>query len=199
VKKPTNTTAEAERDPLGFLVDAMALGGSGAIKRQELHGQHELVKSDTLPSEMAPDTRAMLEKAGVKFLDPVEGDPLFVYAKLPDGWSKRATGHSMHSKLVDDRGRERASIFYKAAFYDRSASLTATSRYGCRVDYDRLEKTGECVAEVVDGDAVIFSTAPRAKTEARWECTSAAIAEARAWLAERFPQWTDPSAYWDEP
>ena len=30
----------------------------------------------------------------------------------------------MHSVIKDERGIERASIFYKAAFYDRKASLS---------------------------------------------------------------------------
>ncbi len=59
---------------------------------------------------------------GIEFLQ--EADDLFVFAILPDGWKKQATDHDMHSELIDDKGVVRARIFYKAAFYDRSASIT---------------------------------------------------------------------------
>jgi hypothetical protein len=42
---------------------------------------------------------------------------------LPDGWQKRATDHDMWSELVDADGVVVASMFYKAAFYDRRAFL----------------------------------------------------------------------------
>ena len=43
--------------------------------------------------------------------------------KLPAGWKKQATDHSMWSKLLDESGAVVASIFYKAAFYDRIAEM----------------------------------------------------------------------------
>lgn len=119
-RRPENTSAN--HDPLAFLVEQMATGA--AIERQEAQGQRSLVSSDTLPASMGPDGRAQLEAAGVKFGDSVEGGRLFVYAELPPGWQKRATDHSMWSELVDETGRVRASIFYKAAFYDRDAFMT---------------------------------------------------------------------------
>ena len=42
---------------------------------------------------------------------------------MPNGWKKQATDHSMWSELIDDKGKVRATIFYKAAFYDQRAFL----------------------------------------------------------------------------
>jgi hypothetical protein len=42
---------------------------------------------------------------------------------LPPGWKVVPTDHSMWSDLVDAKGEKRASIFYKAAFYDRDAFI----------------------------------------------------------------------------
>jgi hypothetical protein len=53
----------------------------------------------------------------------VPGDPLFCDATIPDGWTKKATEHAMWSSIVDTRGIEMVSVFYKAAFYDRSAHM----------------------------------------------------------------------------
>jgi len=96
----------------------------GAIERQEAQGQEQLVNSEQLPVNCVGKEK--LEAAGVIFGDPLPDDPLFCEAKLPDGWKKEATDHSMWSKLVDGYGNERASIFYKAAFYDRDAFMRVT-------------------------------------------------------------------------
>ena len=40
---------------------------------------------------------------------------------MPQGWTRRATDHDMHSEILDEAGKIRISVFYKAAFYDRRA------------------------------------------------------------------------------
>ena len=42
------------------------------------------------------------------------------------------------------KGRKRAAIFYKAAFYDRNADLSLTSRFSFGLDYG-LEDAVQCV------------------------------------------------------
>ncbi len=128
-KYPTNTTHEANTNPMLVLLDAMMMGGSGAIERSEQRGQQELIESDTIPSsfgrynDKAEGERKLLEM-GFVLGDPVPGDDMFRFATLPPGWKKVVTDHSMWSKIVDETGKERCSIFYKAAFYDRSAHLS---------------------------------------------------------------------------
>ena len=51
-------------------------------------------------------------------------DDLFVNVTLPPSWQVNPTDHSMWSELVDSDGVVRAQIFYKAAFYDRSAFIS---------------------------------------------------------------------------
>ena len=96
-------------------------GNPNAIEQQEAEGQKELVDSSLLPVKV--HGKEELEKLGVKFGQPLPDDPLFCEAELPEGWKKRPTDHSMGSELVDEKGKVRAFIFYKAAFYDRSASM----------------------------------------------------------------------------
>jgi hypothetical protein len=91
---------------------------------QETQGQMELVNSTCLPVACDHNEKRVLQEAGVIFDEPLQDDPIFCNAILPAGWSKRATNHSMWSELVDETGRVRATIFYKAAFYDRSAHLS---------------------------------------------------------------------------
>lgn len=90
----------------------------GGIEAQESQGQQELVNAEVLP---AKGDWTQLEALGVKRGAHVTGDPLFVHVELPAGWKKQATDHSLWTDLVDETGTKRASIFYKAAFYDRDA------------------------------------------------------------------------------
>jgi hypothetical protein len=208
MKKLTNTATQAKDDAMGFLLDAMAFGPSGAIERQELDGQRELASSDTLPTELQAcyvgderiQIKPILEGFGVKFIGPVEGDELFQYVELPTGWKRVPTDHSMWSDLVDEKGRKRAGIFYKAAFYDRKAALSLNTRFTVSRDYERK---GEIVSRVKDGEKIVFETAPVPEAEKytdEWskQCSDAE-ASCRTWLDERYPNWRSPAAYWDEP
>lgn len=110
-----------KEDPMLVLLDAMMSEGnpSDAILRQESRGQENFVKSETLPRKYYD--QSLLEGWGIVFGEAA--DDLFVYVTLPDGWIKRPTDHSMWSELVDGEGKVRATIFYKAAFYDRDAFM----------------------------------------------------------------------------
>jgi hypothetical protein len=172
-----------------------------AILKQEADGQRSFTTSDTLPTDMGADDRKVLEQAGVVFGDKVSGDEMFTYVTLPAGWKKVATSHSMWSNLVDDKGRTRASMFYKAAFYDRSAHLHTNRRFGIGMDYDRSDK-GIIVKFVTDGETKVFTTKEYPYTGEQYRedykaQDSAATDEVTAWLEEHYPNWEDASAYWD--
>lgn len=130
--------------PLGILIDAMALSSAGknpslAIEMQEARGQAALVNSTLLPvtgtqnvdrwAEFDIDAPDNPKWAALGFvLGPIitddldkRGKPIFREATLPPGWAREASDHNMWSYISDERGRRRVSIFYKAAFYDRSA------------------------------------------------------------------------------
>jgi len=203
----TNTTAETERNPLGVVLAAMLGGTSNTIEAMEAAGQQELAEADVLPAEMDDEARAALVAAGVVFGAPVKDDPLFVEATLPKGWRKRATDHSMHSDLLDERGRKRGFIFYKAAFYDRKASLGVLPRFVVDCDYTAPDAVVRF--HVLDAGAVIYTVSRPVQSthpvkspkwyEEREPTRVAARKEACAWLAERRPDYTNRAAYWNEP
>ena len=114
-KKITNTS-KSECHP-----DWLLGGNPDAIEAQEKRGQDELVNSKLLPTDV--QDRAEIEKLGVIFGEPIEGDPLFCKAQIPNGWKVIATDSPMRSELLDENGVAKASIFYKAAFYDRYAFM----------------------------------------------------------------------------
>lgn len=142
--KETKPMAEIEntsdRDSTIHLMGSLSEGTDSYITGMESAGQQQLVNSDKLPAEA--DWPAF-EALGFVKGDPVEGDSLFVTATLPEGWSRRADSHAMWSYIVDERGVSRVSIFYKAAFYDRRASM-------------RINRVGyELAADIVYGKETV--------------------------------------------
>ncbi len=201
-RAPKNTARLTPDDALGVVMDALLVGTNDALEFQEAQGQRELVNSTTLPTDMGRvskyNAKAILEAAGVKFGSVVKGDPMFQYVELPAGWKKVPTDHSMWSNLVDDKGRVRAAIFYKAAFYDRSAHMRLDTRYGVAFDYNRSEKEGVGVSNVTDCGQVIFSTEPIPTNKERsWETSEVTNQLAVEWLDAHYPDWRNPGAYWD--
>ncbi len=195
---PRNTEREIRGDSSGTIAMAIVIGGEQELKILEAQGQCSFVRSETLPTNIKPEMKVALEKFGVKFGETVKGDALFQHVDLPEGWKKVSTDHQTWSKLVDEKGRERAQIFYKAAFYDRGAFLSVSYRYGIRIDYERLNNKGVCIAFVTDGDKTIHETEPISKEgKTNHETVNRTTAEAEAWLDAHFPNWRDPGDYWD--
>jgi hypothetical protein len=168
--KVTNTTALVAERPIVGLATAALPGG---IEASERAGQRELVASQVLPTaihRLYPDgdARALLVQWGFIFGEPVEGDPIFQHATLPPGWSKKGTDHDMWSKILDEHGRERCAIFYKAAFYDRSAHMSVSARYQRSREYQDEKKRfdGPTRGVVKEGDVVLFVGPWRDATEA---------------------------------
>lgn len=125
-----DNTTERMKDPaeaMLFLADAMGSEPSAAIERMERSGQRQLVNSDRLPTQVIGGTDADFKALGFTFGDPDPCDPLFRPATLPEGWKREAGENSRGSSIVDALGRERVSVFYKAAFYDRSAHMSLVS------------------------------------------------------------------------
>lgn len=187
-----------------FEVASQAFWGSpeagNAILKQEADGQRSFTASSTLPAQMGRNDRKVLEQAGVVFGEEVSGDKMFIYVTLPDGWKKVATDHNMWSNLVDEKGRKRASMFYKAEFYDRSAFLETNRRFGISADYEHSQE-GLIVMFVTDGDIKVFTTREYSYTGLKYAQdydTKEGVAskEASTWLDERYPNWEDASEYW---
>lgn len=117
-----------------------ALGGKPvgkAIEDQEKREQQKMIAVTKLPKSFSMysgeklSVRKCYEKLGIKIVK--EYDDLFYDVELPEGWKIKATNHSMWSKLLDEKGRERASIFYKGAFYDRDAFISFLKRYTIKI------------------------------------------------------------------
>lgn len=117
----------------GEIGNALVASTPGGIEAQEAAGQQDVAGGEMVPRIIRGATKKELTKLGFEFLG--ELDEIFHKAKLPKGWSIRPTSHSMHSDLIDSKGSVRAAIFYKAAFYDRRATMTMVHRFVSRIDY----------------------------------------------------------------
>jgi len=119
-------TSKAMQDPaeqLLLLAVGMSNHGDASeyIEAQEKAGQRQLVNSDRLPVRGSDDPEFLT--LGFTFGEPDPHDELFRPATLPAGWNRQGSDHAMWSHIVDQLGRKRVAIFYKAAFYDRSADM----------------------------------------------------------------------------
>lgn len=178
---------------------------SNYIEQQEAIGQRELVMSTQLPVNGTKDKEAEWEALGVK-LGPVDDEDIFRIAELPEGWSKKADPtHFMWSYLLDDKGRARASIFYKAAFYDRKAHVRFSQRY-CVQERLSIKWGGDCpeghvcyrVVDQGEEDLVLFESlkeVPEGVSD--YEIRDLCRKECRSWLDANYPDHLNAHSYWD--
>lgn len=186
----------------GNLDNFLAATTPGGIEDQEAAGQVTFVSNATLPKEMLHGCdREKLEQMGIKF--GADMDDLFVTAQLPDGWKKKATNHSMWSDLIDEKGRKRAAIFYKAAFYDRRAHISLCKRYVVN-GYEPCDNEGKPAeygknshmqTVVKDGETIIHVVGIREDDD--YKTGEAHSKDACDWLTAHFPDWQNPLAYWE--
>lgn len=224
-----NTTKESSLK--SFFCNTL-LGGSAetAITDQEKAGQNELIKSQQLPvnpggspfknEEELKKIKEVYKKWG---MDPklTEGDELFYTVELPKGWKKEQSGGSYWSDLLDDKGRVRAHIFYKAAFYDRHSHISFVSLYSINKiypDYEEMNSQEDfherCNLEkyqweIKKGTEDFYRSKIREfkriyKKEEHYEWHNemekvdrSGQIECENWLKERLPNWKDIHAYWE--
>lgn len=180
-------------------------GNPRAIEDQEARGQEELVDSDQLPAkinEYGRNTSAISQykKWGVKVVGEESDDNLFVDVILPEGWEKRPTDHSMWSELYDDKGRVRASIFYKAAFYDRDAFININKRYYWSSDYKDDNTISHFVFDNGTGERLFETETVEKdyyKTEEGTRRNEDLQNQCKKFLKKNFRKHEDVNAYWD--
>jgi hypothetical protein len=194
-RRTENTEAKVNADPMGMFAQMVLGGTEKAILNQEAAGQRQLVASEQIPTDRRGITDEALVKLGFVLGEKSPRDDLFQDAKLPSGWSIKPTDHSMWSRVVDEKGRERFAIFYKAAYYDRSAHMNSVRRFNVRTVLQDVEPWAvECV-RVLDGADEIHRIAFKSDGTDR---SSDAYRIGEAWLDEHRPGWRDPFALWDQ-
>jgi len=152
--KPTNGIGSLEKgvDLLFLFVDSSTLGvreiaerldvpvstayrfvrtfrHKGLLEQDPVTRKYQLGLRLTVANMSTGGTDVGFEALGFTFGPVDPHDPLFRPATLPDGWTKEGSDHDMWSYVVDELGRRRVGVFYKAAFHDRHADMTLHSLY----------------------------------------------------------------------
>lgn len=202
-KQPKKKVTDTARLPPSALLGLMLKHGSTpVIEGMEAEGQQELVRANGASLPVEGSTHPCFAKMGIVFGESLDG--VFREAAVPPGWTIRArSDHAMWSDLLDAKGRKRASIFYKAAFYDRRATMHPCTRYTTEVEYQgEFGKAGESHRGYVLDNATgteLFSTKTlrREGDDRTFLKTEDLRKETEAWIVEHFPEYRDPAAYWD--
>jgi hypothetical protein len=167
------------------------------------------------------ESKAQFESLGFKFGKEI--DKMFIEATLPEGWSIKPTDHYMWSTLLDEKGRERGSIFFKPDFWDRSAFVRLRQRYTAesKIDHNWLNEHRNEYEDSSDAyNDTLFSALVRDYDETvLWQhgpviprklgvdwrtgnngygLDSELKALAVKWLEEHYPNYEDPTAYWND-
>ena len=175
---------------------------SNIAEGQARYGQKEFVNSQQLPSKCnwpsrGVDLKKQYKKLGIKVVGKTSVDDLFLDVVLPEGWKLECTDHSMWNRLMDDKGRERATIFYKAAFYDRDAFINFNHRYitGCeyveKEEGDKFIPKYYCVKDTTTGEELFKTEVTKEYEDQRLDNKSV------KWLKKKYPKYEDINAYWD--
>jgi hypothetical protein len=187
----------------GQLENAAAASTPGGIEAQEAAGQKTLVASQLFPKKLGyKETWSQYEALGFKIIEP--SDEIFDVVEFPEGWTREATDHNMWSKVLDEKGRKRVSVFYKAAFYDRSASAHLVRRYTVSVEYSYANnwQTSEQQAVIKDGNTIVKRVGRTVSRERAGEeyfnLVSKYETEANELADELYPDHRDPLAYWND-
>ena len=195
----------SKNDSMGDHMLALAIASTGdcPIEIQEAQGQRQLNqpnapvgegKAVTLPTTINSDRdgseghRSILESWGFVFGEPHSDDPIFCDGKLPVGWDMKPSDHSMWSYIYDEEGRERVSIFYKAAFYDRDAFLNVNGRFRTQKDYlgegdDQYKPTSPIRVTVTDqetGETQVLE-GPNRETDDKQRAVCEGLVEGGNW------------------
>ena len=177
-------------------------GEKNIVEHMESEGQQYAVSNTMMAKRMRPSIEEW-ENLGFRFTD-IPGDSVLCEATMPEGWSMRATSHSMWNEIIDENGMKRGSMFYKAAFYDRSAHMMLEHRYGvCTIYVDEEQTTREVYFGdsneklFVAGQVYMSGEESREEAKAKYEELDRLEDLARKYGDENYPDWRNVHAYWD--
>ena len=185
-------------DPMLEGLLAMAIGmstgnASEGLETVQNAEQNRARSACRLPRDMRPNKEAF-EAIGFKFEDI--GDDVLYQATLPEGWTLKSDG-GYWTYLIDEKGRERGSYFYKGAFYDRNGHMNLTQRFHATYEHlDPDDWKSPIKIFVKDTDGTILFEAGQCN-EAYSDEYNELMSKATDYLKTNYPEWEEASKYWD--
>lgn len=166
---------------------------SEAIEAVQTAEQNRARKSLMLPKIMTPNQETF-EALGFTFKDV--GDNVLFKATLPTGWTLKAEC-GYWTDIFDEKGRKRGNSFYKGAFYDRNGQMSLSTRFHIESSpADKKHWMGPFTIFVQDADGSVVFSAGKCRyfeTDEYYQL----IDEAKQYLHENYPDWENPTKYWD--
>ena len=181
-----------------MVIFTKAMGGNErAAEDVQKEEQDNARACQKLPIKMNPSKEAF-EALGFTF-EEIDDD-LLCKATLPEGWTMKADEDGGYwTYIYDSKGRERASYFYKGAIYDRDAFMDLKQRYTYTYDHviskDYNSPIFIYVKDKADGK-IIYNAGQC--DQAYSDEYNALMDKAKEFLKNNFPEWEDPTKYWDD-
>ncbi len=163
-----------------------AFGLEDGINVAQMLGHTDAQRDNLLPKNMSPSKKAF-ETLGFKFKECE--DELMYSATLPKGW-KYIIGTGYYGKILDDQGRSRVTTFYKALPYDRDANMSLKRS----IKIEIISVTSDLTTITITKAGKTLKQVGTASSPAE---VDRLIEKAKAFLNQNFPEWNDPTKYWD--
>lgn len=172
--------------------------GSAAIEMQEAHGAASVRNSQQIPRDNPG--REVLASLGIEVGEDDPNDRLFVNATFPGGWHRVATGSAYWTHFVPPWSVGPVlKVFYKAAFYDRSAAMHIGDRYDITgwSDDNETKLNVMRVRDLGTGETLFTTPIVRKGTSNQWRDEDDARAVCVKWANDNLPEgWDKPATAW---
>jgi len=120
---------------------------TAVLEAQQKRDVENIVETQLLPIKHGDgkekeqnEYRNWLQVSGITVVE--QYDNLMMRVLLPEGWTFKRDAGGYWTYVLDEKGRKRASFFYKSAFWDRESFFCFDRRfsvYGTVADYNRKE------------------------------------------------------------
>lgn len=163
-----------------------------------LNGMDKINDSDgretwLLPKDMKTDEE-FFRKLGFSF--EKNGDDILQKVTLPIGWTAKKK-NMFSTVLYDQKGRKRARAFYAKNWVVYEGNLALYRRYSVKEIFGSMEEIFRpFTVAVTDYDNSILFVAGQCMYKGSEEYDTL-MGKAKNFLKENFPEWENPTKYWD--
>ncbi len=174
---------------------ALSTGSSSeGIETAQAAEQYRARRNWMLPKDMSP-RKEVFESLGFVFEDI--DDNVLYQATLPDGWKLESDG-GYWTTIIDEKGRNRGSYFYKGAFYDRSGHMKLFRKFflsNVYADPEDFSSPVTLVVKEIGNENIVYEAGQCEKSYG--DDYFKLEKKAKEWLNTHYPEWEDPTKYWD--
>lgn len=149
--------------------------------------------------------RQYLKSLGFVFTRATENFGLSQQVEMPEGWSTkgRESGAVSLLEIRDQYVRVRATVVYVDGPNEgRYTDIMFNTRYTVEPELGYFMYDDMCRAHVIDARRTIIHTTKAysvPRTTPSFLAFNRAVSMATSWAQKHYPQFQDPTAYWEDP